>query len=33
MNHPISDRAINDMIAVASTDGDDQVTFEGMKNI
>ena len=29
MNHPISDRAINDMIAVASTDGDDQVSFEG----
>ena len=28
MNHPISDRAINDMIAVASSDGDDQVSFE-----
>jgi len=28
MNHPISDRAINDMIAVASSDGDDQVSYE-----
>jgi len=28
MNHAISDRAINDMIAVASTDGDDQVSYE-----
>ena len=28
MNHPISDRAINDMIAVASIDGDDRVSFE-----
>lgn len=29
MNYPITDQAIRDMIAVASTDGDDEVSFEG----
>ena len=29
MNYQISDSAIKDMIAVASDDGDDQVTIEG----
>jgi len=28
MNYPITDQAIRDMIAVASTDGDDEVSFD-----
>ncbi|XP_057303514.1 uncharacterized protein LOC130640922 [Hydractinia symbiolongicarpus] len=28
MNYPISDQAIRDMIVVASSDGDDQISFE-----
>lgn len=29
MNYQISDSAIKDMIAVASEDGDDQISFDG----
>ena len=30
MNYPITDNAIHDMISVASDDGDDQISFEGV---